>query len=123
MAGGLDILPDHILIISLIGTHRSPSQWIEPNKFIPERFDPRSPYALTPSGQKRIPQAYIPFLGGKRVCLGKGFAERLAAMVIPSLVMQLNVELLDKRYYTETPLNSFMSGCENVEVKFTKVHS
>jgi hypothetical protein len=28
-------------------------EWIEPEKFIPERFNPNSPYYLTPSGKKR----------------------------------------------------------------------
>ena len=122
LAGGLDILPDNMFFVSVIGSGRNPKQWIEPNKFIPERFDPNSPLYLTPDGQKRHPQAYIPFLGGKRVCLGKGFAERLVAMIIPSMIMQLNFEFLEKKFYNETPLNSFMSGTDDLQVKLTKVH-
>jgi cytochrome P450 len=74
----------------MIGSGRDPKQWIEPNKFMPERFDHKSPLSLTPDGQKRHLQAYNVFFGGKRVCLGKGFAERLVAMIVPNILMQLD---------------------------------
>ena len=51
------------------------SQWQRPFEFLPERFDPDSPLFLTPDGKKRLPFAYTPFLGGRRVCFGKTFAE------------------------------------------------
>jgi cytochrome P450 len=54
-------------------------------EFIPERFDSSSEIAKTPSGAKRHPMSFGPFLGGKRVCLGKTFAE-LMIKVIPSIL-------------------------------------
>ena len=51
--------------------------------FIPERFDPSSPLRLTPSGKQRHPMAFSPFLGGKRVCLGKTFAENAFRVIFP----------------------------------------
>ena len=64
----------------------NPNEWIEPEKFIPERFDPHSKYYLTPSGIKRNPYSFSPFLGGNRVCIGKTFAESINKLVIPTLL-------------------------------------
>jgi cytochrome P450 len=44
--------------------HKDPVEWKEPEKFIPERFDPSSEYFLRPDGKKRKPLAFIPFLAG-----------------------------------------------------------
>ena len=40
----------HVFCVDMYRLHRNKDQWIEPEKFIPERFDPKSPYYLTPSG-------------------------------------------------------------------------
>ena len=55
-------------------------------RFIPDRFDPTSKYYLTPKGTKRHPMSYGPFLGGKRICLGKTFAENMAKCIIPIIL-------------------------------------
>ena len=57
-------------------------EWKEPEKYIPERFDPESPWSLTPSGEKRNPYSLSPFLGGKRICVGKTFAENIGKVLI-----------------------------------------
>ena len=36
------------IIVNLTYLMNDPRQWIEPSSFIPERFDPTSPYFLTP---------------------------------------------------------------------------
>lgn len=66
--------------------HRNLKYWKEPEKYIPERFDPSSEYFLTPEGKKRHPMAFSPFFGGKRICLGKTFAETVSKIVGPSLL-------------------------------------
>ena len=66
--------------------HHNPKEWIEPESYIPERFDPTSRYYLTPSGEKRHSMSYGPFLGGKRVCLGKTFAENIGKCVMPIIM-------------------------------------
>jgi len=55
------------------GLAHNPDEWFEPSKYIPERFNPSSKYYLTPSGTKRNPYSFSPFLGGNRVCMGKPF--------------------------------------------------
>jgi len=74
---------DHGIHININALHHNPNEWISPEKYIPERFDPDSEYYLTPSGKKRHPMSFGPFLGGKRICLGKTFAENIAKCVIP----------------------------------------
>lgn len=66
--------------------HRNPKYWKDPEEYIPERFDSTSEYFLTPSGKKRHPMAYSPFFGGKRICLGKTFAETMSKIIGPSLI-------------------------------------
>ena len=66
--------------------HRNPDQWIEPEKYIPDRFNPSSPYYLTPSGKKRHPMSFGPFLGGKRVCLGKSLADVITRLLLTAII-------------------------------------
>jgi cytochrome P450 len=78
------------------GLLTNPEQWIEPKKFIPERFDPKSKYYLTPSGKKRNFASYSPFFGGERVCFGKPIADGLSKIVIPYILMTFNFEFVGK---------------------------
>ena len=71
----------------------NPAEWIEPEKFIPERFDSSSKYFLTPSGKKRNPYSYSPFLGGNRICVGKTFAEMISKFVVPALLTNFHWDL------------------------------
>ena len=75
--------------------HHNPEEWQEPERYIPERFDPSSPYFLTPAGKKRNPMSFMPFLGGKRICLGKTFAEVNSRIVGPAIFSQFNFEFVD----------------------------
>ena len=70
----------------------NPVEWQEPEKFIPDRFDTQSPMFLTPSGKKRNPYSFSPFLGGKRICLGKTFVETVSKLVLPALWANFNFE-------------------------------
>jgi cytochrome P450 len=62
--GGLNIHPDSMFSIDMSRLGNNPLEWIEPHKFIPERFNPKSPYFLTPAGKNRNPFSFSPFLGG-----------------------------------------------------------
>ena len=52
---------------------------------MPDRFNPSNDewYLKPNGGGKRSPFAYVPFLGGSRVCLGKTFAEVTLRFTIP----------------------------------------
>jgi cytochrome P450 len=74
------------MTISIAHMCNNKSEWREPERFIPERFDPKSEWALTPSGNKRNPFSYAPYLGGSRICLGKSFVESVGKVLLPSLL-------------------------------------
>ena len=63
--------------------HMDPKEWQEPKKFVPERFDPASKWFKRADGSNRNPLSFTPFLGGKRICLGKTFAEITVRFTLP----------------------------------------
>lgn len=73
-------------MINIYSLHHNPDEWISPEKFIPERFDKESPLSLTPKGNRRHPMSFGPFLGGKRICLGKTFAENMGKCMLAIIV-------------------------------------
>ncbi len=93
-------------IINMFDIHRNPKEWIEPEKYIPERFDPESKYYLTPGGKKRHPMSYSPFLGGKGVCLGKTFADMVSRVIAPNILYNFDFEFVDEVNKTYKPLNN-----------------
>ena len=112
MAGGCQIGQFKILdkqpfIINIVGLQNNPAQWIEPEKYIPERFDPSSKFFLTPAGKRRHPMSYGPFLGGKRVCLGKTFAENIGKSILAIIFAQLSFEFEDPKIRFDKPASTF----------------
>ena len=75
--------------------HMDPDEWIFPKQFLPDRFDSNSEYYLRPDQTKRSPLTFNPFLGGKRVCLGKSFAEITVRHTLPLLYHFLNFEFAE----------------------------
>ena len=86
------------MLINLHGLHRNPNEWQRPHEFLPQRFDPADPLYLTPSGKKRHSHSFVPFNGGKRVCLGKTFAESVMKVVATYMTQFFNVEFLDEEF-------------------------
>lgn len=89
------ILKHQCLTVDIFNLHRNPEEWFEPEKFIPERFDSEHPYFLTPSGKKRKAMSFIPFYGGKRICLGKTLAENLTKIAVPLILSNLDFSFPD----------------------------
>ena len=58
---------------------------------------------MTPEGKRRHPLAFSPFFGGRRVCIGKTFAEIVAKLVIGGLFARLDFEMNDPKI-TEKPI-------------------
>lgn len=83
--------------------HRVEKEWIEPDTFIPERFDMNSKYYKRPDGSNRNPLAFNPFLGGKRICLGKTFAETTLKLVIPLYYHHFDFEFMNEEQKKTRP--------------------
>lgn len=98
--------------------HHDPSQWQEPSKFMPDRFDPKSKWYETPNGKSRNPLTFNPFLGGKRVCLGKTFAETLIRFVIPILFYHIDFDFKDESQRTRKPKVD-AAGSETIPIPMT----
>jgi cytochrome P450 len=60
------------IILYITGLHRNPKYWIQPDSFIPERFDDENAKNF----------AYYPFGAGPRLCIGEHFAMMEMALVI-----------------------------------------
>ncbi len=51
--------------------------------------------------------SFIPFLAGKRVCVGKTFAENSFKVVMPLILKAFNrIEFVNPEHYKEKPLNN-----------------
>ena len=72
-----------------------PKEWIEPERFIPERFESTSRYFLTPAGKRRNPYSFSPFLGGMRICIGKTFIEIVSKLTLPTLLSNYKFEFCE----------------------------
>jgi cytochrome P450 len=67
--------------------HRSDRYFEEPAQFNPDRW--------TPEFEKTLPKgAYFPFGEGPRICIGKGFAQMEAALILATLGQEYHLSLV-----------------------------
>lgn len=66
-----------LILTSVMGLHRNPAYWENPDQFDPERFAPHNQ-------DKIVKNAYIPFGIGQRICIGSQFAvlEMIAVLAV-----------------------------------------
>jgi cytochrome P450 len=74
-------------------SHRLPEVFAEPEAFIPERFT-RERKAALPRG------AYVPFGGGRRICIGKRFGQTEVKLVATMLLQRLRLDAMPGRTMT-----------------------
>jgi cytochrome P450 len=79
--GGYKIKAGSEIIISPYITQRHSDFWENPEKFNPERFPPREPFA-------RPRFAYFPFGGGARSCIGDNFALMEMQLIIATIAQK-----------------------------------
>jgi cytochrome P450 len=84
--GGHPVPRGSVVLVSTWTTHRDPAVWRNPAGFDPRRF-------LGDAPKTRPRHAYFPFGGGRRVCVGAGFATMegviLAAMIAQRFTLDL----------------------------------
>jgi cytochrome P450 len=88
-------------------SHRIPEFFPEPEAFIPERFT-RERKAALPRG------AYVPFGGGRRICIGKRFGQIEVKLVATMLLQRLRLDAMPGRTMTvrQMPTLSPRGGLE-----------
>jgi cytochrome P450 len=91
--GGYDVPKGAYLNYCSWASHRIPEVFPDPEAFIPERFTPERKAAL-PRG------AYVPFGGGRRICIGKRFGQTEVKLVATLLLQRLRLDLLPGRTMT-----------------------
>ncbi len=92
---GNKIPRDERLFYSIYLTHRDPKVWKEAETFCPERFS---------HGSKTPPMSYVPFGGGPRVCIGAGFGQAEARIVLAQLLKRFTFE------FTNHPIHAHMGA-------------
>ncbi|KAK9062817.1 hypothetical protein SSX86_020007 [Deinandra increscens subsp. villosa] len=77
------------LFISVWNLHRSPSHWVDADKFNPERWPLDGPNP----NETNQNFSYLPFGGGPRKCVGDMFASFEAIVAVSMLVRRFNFQM------------------------------
>ena len=77
---GYTIPKETVLVICAHQMHRNPKFWgLDANEFKPERFSPENIKNINP-------HAYVPFSGGRRICIGRNNFEILIIIINSNFV-------------------------------------
>jgi cytochrome P450 len=88
--GGFPIRKDEIVLIAPWLLHRDPRLFEDPLRFDPDRF--------LPEREAVLPRfAYMPFGGGKRVCIGNQFALMEGQIILSTIAQHVSMELVSQR--------------------------
>lgn len=77
-----------MLMIAPWTIHRHRDYWQNPHAFDPDRFSPEREHEL-------VPGAYLPFGLGPRVCVGAGFAQLEASLILARLCRRYDFKVHD----------------------------
>jgi cytochrome P450 len=87
------------VIVSPYILHRHRRYWLDPERFVPERFD-------RTRSTDRPRYAYLPFGAGPRVCIGSNLAMMEAVFVLSTVVRRLELRKLPGRPVIAEPMLS-----------------
>jgi cytochrome P450 len=86
--GGYIIPKGSEVNLNTYAMHHDPRWWEEPERYIPERFNP--------DRQASVPRmAYLPFSTGPRVCIGNSFAMMEARLILAATASQYRLTMAD----------------------------
>ena len=84
--GGYIIPKGSEVNLNTYAMHHDPRWWQEPERFLPERFDPDQ--------QTSVPKmAYLPFSSGPRVCIGNSFAMMEARLILATIASRCRLRM------------------------------
>jgi len=75
------------VVVSIIGTHYNPRYWSEPEEFRPSRFS--EPYNK---------DAFLPWLNGRRGCIGQKFAETEGVTALATILNQYEITIDQSKF-------------------------
>jgi cytochrome P450 len=94
--GGFAIRKDELVLIAPWLFHRDPLFFEDPFRFDPDRF--------LPEREAKLPKyAYMPFGGGKRICIGNQFALMEGQIILATIGQHVEMELATLKPPTVRP--------------------
>jgi cytochrome P450 len=84
---GIRVVAGNTVAISPYLLHRNPEFWPNPEGFDPRRFLPEN-------ASSRQKYAFVPFGGGRRICVGAGLAQLEATLALAVLTQSARVDLV-----------------------------
>jgi len=96
---GIRISPKEMLYITPYVTHRHPECWERPEVFDPDRFAPER-------ADKIVPYSYMPFLLGRRACLGEHFGMLEGTIALAMVASRYKLELIDDKPIGTRPIST-----------------
>lgn len=110
--GGVVIPKQTVIHLHIIGLHRNPEIFPNPDVFDPERFFPEN-------SVNRNPYAFVPFSAGPRNCIGQKFALMEEKAVIANLLRNFEITSLDPRDKVHVKIEFVLRPDEPLRLKFT----
>ncbi|KDP41667.1 hypothetical protein JCGZ_16074 [Jatropha curcas] len=83
---GFFVPPGTMLLVNTWSMNRNPKLWVEPTKFLPERFN----------GGEGEGYKFLPFGAGRRACPGAGLAKRVVSITLAALIQSFEWEKFGK---------------------------
>uniref|UniRef100_A0A7S3NDG3 Cytochrome P450 n=2 Tax=Euplotes harpa TaxID=151035 RepID=A0A7S3NDG3_9SPIT len=119
--GDILVPKNQIVSLNVYAAHYDLTQWIEPTRFVPERFDPSSEYFLTPDGKTRHPLSFCPFTFGARTCPGRALGMMELKILVIYFMLAIDYEI-DESTLTNEELCFAILSPFTLDIKVTKVH-
>ena len=95
--GGFPVRKDELVFIAPWLLHRDPRNFEDPLRFDPDRF--------LPDREARLPRfAYMPFGGGKRICIGNQFALMEGQIILSTIAAHASMDLVCRKRVQLQPL-------------------
>ena len=95
--GGFTVRKDELVLIAPWLLHRDARFFEDPLRFDPDRF--------LPEREAQLPRfAYMPFGGGRRICIGNQFALMEGQIILATVAKQMEMELLSSKPVGLEPL-------------------
>jgi len=95
--GGFTVRKDELVFIAPWLFHRDARFFDDPLRFDPDRF--------LPEREARLPRfAYMPFGGGRRICIGNQFALMEGQIILATIAKEIEMELLSNKPVGLEPL-------------------